>query len=108
MKYCDLNKIIGGTRAAYYAYQNWVKRNGPESLVPGTKYTQNQLFWIAFAQAESSVSGINSLKKQIENDEHAPDEFRINGVVSNTPEFTIDFNCPTGSKMNPKRKCKIW
>lgn len=85
-----------------------MKRNGPESLVPGTKYTQKQLFWISYAQAESGVKGINSLKQQIEKDEHAPAEFRINGVVSNTPEFAIDFNCPMGSKMNPKRKCKIW
>lgn len=98
----------GGTIAAYYAYQNWVERNGPEELVPGIKYNQRQLFWIAYAQAESSVSGKSNLVDQILYDEHATDEFRVNGVVANSPEFATDFGCPVGSAMNPEQKCKIW
>lgn len=98
----------GGTRAAYYAYLNWIKRNGDERLVPGVKYNQKQLFWIAYAQAEGSVSGQDTLTDLIENDEHAPDEFRVNGVVSNLQEFANDFNCPVGTKMNPVKKCRVW
>lgn len=98
----------GGTRAAYYAYLNWVERNGMESLVPGVKYNQKQLFWISYAQAESSVYGKVSLTYIIENYEHAPAEFRINGVVSNSREFANDFNCAEGTKMNPIEKCRVW
>lgn len=100
----------GGTRAAYHAYQNWILRNGPEQLVPGTKYNQNQLFWISYAQAEGGVYGLDSLKGYFTDNEttHAPDEFRVNGVVSNTEEFAKDFNCREGTKMNPTKKCRIW
>ncbi|XP_037049508.1 neprilysin-2-like [Bradysia coprophila] len=98
----------GGTRAAYYAYLNWIQRNGAESLVPGVKYNQKQLFWISYAQAESSVDGQTSFTYLIENDSHAPNEFRVNGVVSNLQEFANDFNCPVGTKMNPLKKCRVW
>ena len=98
----------GGTRAAYYAYLNWIKRNGDEELVPGLKYNQKQLFWIAYAQAESSVYGESLLTYLMKNDEHAPGEFRVNGVVNNLKEFADDFNCPVGTKMNPSKKCRVW
>lgn len=90
------------------AYQYWIERNGPEKLVPGVQYNQNQLFWISFAQAQSSFYNEDILKDRIENGVHAPEEFRVNGVVTNIREFAIDFNCPVGSKMNPTKKCRVW
>ncbi|KAJ6639054.1 Neprilysin-2 [Pseudolycoriella hygida] len=98
----------GGTRAAYHAYLNWLKRNGDERLVPGVKYNQKQLFWISYAQAESSVDGRDHIAYLIENDSHSPNELRVLGVVSNLQEFANDFNCPVGSKMNPEKKCRVW
>lgn len=85
-----------------------MERNGPEELVLGIKYNQNQLFWISYAQSWAGVFGENYLRDQLTDCEHAPAEFRVNGVVSNAQEFAIDFNCPVGTKMNPKKKCKIW
>lgn len=98
----------GGTRAAYYAYIKWSEENPPEQLVPSTTYNQKQLFWISYAQAEAGVYGQHSIDTQLAEDEHSPSEFRVNGVVSNAVEFATDFNCPVGSAMNPKEKCKIW
>lgn len=98
----------GGAIGAYYAYENWVQRNGPEGFLPGLKYTQKQLFWISFAQSGSSISKESFIRDQIITDDHAPDEFRINGVVSNFDQFANDFNCPMGSRMNPTNKCRVW
>lgn len=98
----------GGAKEAYYAYKKWVKRNGEEGLLPGLKYNQQQLFWISFAQSWCSVSQHDYNARLITTDVHSPHEFRVRGVVSNSPEFASDFNCPADAKMNPAKKCSVW
>ena len=48
------------------------------------------------------------MKESLVTDTHSPEEFRIVGPFSNRPEFAKDFNCPVGSKMNPRKKCSVW
>lgn len=79
----------GGVKEAYYAYENWVKRNGPEKRLPNLKYSQQQLFFISYAQMWCSNSRNYIIKNQIITDDHAPMEFRINGAISNMPETTF-------------------
>ena len=45
---------------------------------------------------------------QIEKDSHCPPKYRVIGPLSNLPEFSTEFNCPKGSKMNPIHKCEVW
>lgn len=99
-----------GVKEAYYAYADWVKRNGSEAGLPGLKYNPQQLFWISFAQSRCSVSRDQSREYAIKTGNHAPNEFRIIGTIHNMPEdtFAYDFNCPTGTKMNPLKKCEVW
>ncbi|XP_055299905.1 neprilysin-2-like isoform X2 [Sitodiplosis mosellana] len=98
----------GGTKESYIAYNKWVQRNGPEGTLPGLKYNQKQLFWISFAQSRCTVARDEFTKNKILTGFHAPNEFRIVGVLNNMPEFAYDFNCPEGTKMNPTHKCKVW
>ncbi|KAG4073989.1 hypothetical protein HA402_014194 [Bradysia odoriphaga] len=100
----------GGTKLSYKAYQNWIKCNGPENLLPELKYNQEQLFWISFAQSWCAVYEDYSLKSWILTDSHAPGETRVNGVVSNMPPdtFANDFKCSVGTPMNPEMKCTVW
>lgn len=44
----------------------------------------------------------------IEKDDHSPPKYRVIGSLSNLPEFSNEFNCPLGSKMNPVDKCEVW
>ncbi|KFM68195.1 Membrane metallo-endopeptidase-like 1, partial [Stegodyphus mimosarum] len=37
-----------------------------------------------------------------------PQKFRVNGPMSNLPEFAQDFQCSRGKDMNPISKCEIW
>ena len=39
---------------------------------------------------------------------HSPDEYRINGVVSNMPEFAAAFACKAGQPMVRKDVCRVW
>lgn len=98
----------GGIKEAYLAYHKWVKRNGPEQKLPGLKYTPTQLFWISGAQQWCAVSRANYKKIKITTGVHSPNEFRVTGPLSNTRDFSFDFNCPEGTRMNPVKKCEVW
>ena len=98
----------GGLKESYFAYQNWVKQNGPEPKLSGLKYSQSQLFWITAANMWCTKYKEERLKNIITTDEHSPAEFRVLGSFSNRPEFAKDFNCPLGYNMNPNKKCSVW
>ncbi|XP_059488680.1 neprilysin-2 isoform X2 [Neocloeon triangulifer] len=98
----------GGVKEAYYAYNSWVERNGEEGLLPGLNFTQKQMFWISAANVWCSKYRPETIKLRILTGFHSPGQFRVNGPLSNLPEFARDFNCPLGSKMNPEHKCSVW
>ena len=41
-------------------------------------------------------------------DSHAPNRYRVMGSLQNNFNFSMDFNCPLGSNMNPMHKCHVW
>ncbi|XP_012288606.1 neprilysin-2 isoform X3 [Orussus abietinus] len=98
----------GGIKEAYLAYNEWVRRNGQEPKLPGLSYSPKQLFWISAANTWCSAYRPEALKLRITTGFHSPGEFRVLGPLSNMVEFSKDFNCPAGSKMNPTKKCSIW
>ncbi|XP_033213002.1 neprilysin-2-like isoform X1 [Belonocnema kinseyi] len=98
----------GGIKESYLAYQEWVKRNGPEPKLPGLDYTPSQLFWISAAQTWCSKYRPETLKLRITTGVHSPGEFRVQGPFSNRPEFSKDFKCSVGNTMNPENKCSVW
>uniref|UniRef100_A0A8C8S0I0 Endothelin-converting enzyme 1 n=1 Tax=Pelusios castaneus TaxID=367368 RepID=A0A8C8S0I0_9SAUR len=98
----------GGLKAAYQAYQNWVKKNGNEEALPTLGLSNNQLFFVGFAQVWCSVRTPESSHEGLITDPHSPSRFRVIGTVSNSKEFSQHFHCPPGSPMNPLKKCEVW
>ncbi|XP_033323591.2 M13 family metallopeptidase neprilysin 2 isoform X2 [Megalopta genalis] len=98
----------GGIKEAYLAYKKWVERNHKESRLPGLPYTPEQLFWISAANTWCSKYRPEAMKLRITTGFHSPGKFRVLGPLSNMEEFSEDFNCPVGSKMNPEKKCSVW
>lgn len=66
------------------------------------------MFWIAAANNLCSRRQLNNLKYVITAGNHSPEEYRIINTFSNSREFSKDFHCSNGSKMNPVNKCIIW
>ncbi|MEE6482388.1 hypothetical protein FKM82_013232 [Ascaphus truei] len=98
----------GGLKAAYRAYQNWVKSNGEEQILPTLGLSNNQLFFVGFAQVWCSARTAESSHEGLITDPHSPSRFRVIGSVSNSKDFSRHFQCPLGSPMNPQRKCEVW
>jgi len=99
----------GGIKEAYKAYNSWVVRNGEEPRLPGLqKYTPNQLFWITAGNVWCSKYRDVALEMRIRTGAHSPGPFRVKGPFSNSPDFSRDFKCPSGSVMNPTKKCEVW
>ena len=40
----------GGVKQSYIAYQNWIDRNGEEEPLPGLNLSNEQAFFISYAQ----------------------------------------------------------
>lgn len=99
----------GGLKAAFNAYINSKSEKEADYLpLPGLNLTHRQLFFVSFAQVWCSAMTDEAATLQIEKDPHAPPEYRVIGPLSNLKEFSKEFNCPLGSRMNPKEKCEVW
>jgi endothelin-converting enzyme/putative endopeptidase len=41
-------------------------------------------------------------------DPHSPGKYRVNGVVTNMPDFQQAFHCKAGQPMVREHPCKVW
>uniref|UniRef100_A0AC35TLF2 Neprilysin n=1 Tax=Rhabditophanes sp. KR3021 TaxID=114890 RepID=A0AC35TLF2_9BILA len=100
----------GGLKGAYKSYRNYIKKLGhEEERIPGfEKYTNDQIFFMSYAQTWCGKAKPQSVIRQILGDPHSPMRFRVNGVVVNQPDFAASFKCPIGSPMNPGKRCNVW
>uniref|UniRef100_A0A6P8IC68 Membrane metallo-endopeptidase-like 1 n=1 Tax=Actinia tenebrosa TaxID=6105 RepID=A0A6P8IC68_ACTTE len=97
----------GGLKQALGAYRTWVNINGDEPTLPTTNMTNEQLFFVSFAQnwcASFSSEGIN--EEMTSN--YSPTPIRVNGSLKNFDDFASVFDCAPGKPMNPRSKCGLW
>ncbi|XP_067139372.1 endothelin-converting enzyme 1-like isoform X2 [Centruroides vittatus] len=95
-----------GITVAFRAYEKYLKRHGEEPHLPGLDFTNEQMFFIGYAQLWCEA--IESMKKTYEHDGHSPGKYRVLVPLMNSPEFSKVFNCPMKSYMNPEHKCRLW
>ncbi len=98
---------LGGLTIAYHAYQKSLKGKGKDKI---NGFTNEQRFFLAFAQVWKNNIRDNALIARIKGDPHSPGKYRVNGTLSNMPEFFEAFNIKEGSAMRqPADKiAKIW
>lgn len=106
----------GGMSQSYRAWKHLLDEGGirvyaDNRRLPGmVHYTQEQLFFLAFAQMWASKMRAEEQVRLVRTDPHSPARFRVNGVLSNFPPFAEAFQCKPGAKMvRPKHeRCEIW
>jgi putative endopeptidase len=96
---------LGGTLLAYMA---WKTANKGKVLQPIDGLTPDQRFFVGMAQWACGSERPESLRANAISDPHSPLEYRINGVVSNMPEFQTAFSCQLGQPMVREKACKVW
>ena len=96
---------LGGTILAYMAWKDATKGR---KLEPAGGLTPDQRFFVGMAQWACGDERAENKRVQAITDPHSPLEYRINGVVSNMPEFGAAFACKLGQPMVREKACRVW
>ncbi|TAN15880.1 MAG: M13 family peptidase [Chitinophagaceae bacterium] len=97
----------GGLAIAYAAFQKTPEAH-KDTVIDG--YTPDQRFFLAWAQVWRVKDRPQRLLWRINNDPHSPEEYRVNGPVSNMTAFYQAFNIKPDDKMYrpDSMRVKIW
>ena len=105
-----LGENIADNSGLQIAWKAWQRSLGgkPSPVIAGM--TGEQRFFYGFAQSWSGKVREAALLAQIKSDPHAPDEFRVLGVLRNHPNFYTTFGVKPGDKMYlaPADRVSIW
>jgi len=96
---------LGGTILAYMAWKHATRLQEPQAE---GGFTPDQRFFVGMAQWACGDERPENKRLSAQTNEHAPDEYRINGVVSNMPEFSKAFSCKPGQPMVRQPICRVW
>lgn len=96
---------LGGTLLAYIA---WKKQTAGEPLKDVNGFTPDQRYFIGMAQWACENERPENLRVSAVTNPHSPGFARVNGVVSNMPEFQKAFGCKAGQPMVHTPTCKVW
>ena len=95
----------GGLRVAYAAL---LKVLAGRRVAPVDGLTAEQRFFLGWANVwcQSRTEAVSRLAAQT--DPHSPGKYRVNGTVSNMPEFQKAFHCKADAPMVRKDACRVW
>ena len=97
----------GGTKIAYLAFKKMSAGRPPAPAVGG--FNEEQQFFLSYAQSWCAKRTDEGLRYMVTSDVHPPEEFRVNGVLFNLPEFSRAFSCVDGKDtMAPPQRCSVW
>ncbi len=96
---------IGGLKLMIAALR--AKRQGQRPTGVGGFNDEQQAF-IAFAQVWCTNYRPEAARTQALTNPHSTAQWRVNGPVSDNPEFAAAFQCAAGSPMAPAGRCTVW
>jgi putative endopeptidase len=96
----------GGVKLAFHAYRA-MRKDAPEVVKAGG-FTEDQQFFLGVGQAWCSKLSDEVARLRAQTDPHSPPRFRVNGSLSNLPEFAAAFSCEEGTPMRRQNACTVW
>src|SRR5215468_1124218 len=98
---------LGGVLIALDAYHHSLLGR-PAAVIGG--FTGDQRFFLGFAQSWRKKSTEDAVRQQLVSDPHAPEQFRVNGVVRNVDAWYDAFGVEAGDKLRlaPEARVRIW
>ena len=95
----------GGLRIAYMALLSTFSGKEPP---PIDGLTEKQRFFLGFANVWCQNRTDARARMLVTIDPHSPGEDRVNGTVSNMPEFREAFHCAANAPMVNQNACRVW
>jgi putative endopeptidase len=94
---------LGGLHIAYAAL---LDDSEPET--GGDGFSASQVFFLSYAQTWCENMRPDLRTSRLLTDPHSPGQFRVNGPLSNLPEFSEAFSCPASAAMVRPEACELW
>ena len=95
----------GGLRLAHMALMDVLGGKKPASI---EGLTSEQRFFLGFAQVWCTNMRDEAMRLRAQTDPHSLPQYRVNGTVSNMPEFQSAFSCKIGQPMVRENACRVW
>ena len=95
----------GGVRLAFMALMDDLAGK-PTPKIDG--FTPEQRFFLGWGQIWCDSRQPELERMLVTVDPHSPAKARVNGVVSNMPEFRKAFSCKAGQPMVRDPQCRVW
>jgi putative endopeptidase len=98
---------LGGLVVAYAAFQK-SQQGKPRVVIDG--FTPEQRFFLGYARGWATNMRPELARLIANTDPHPLNKFRVNGPLSNMPQFAAAFQCKAGDTMVrvEKDRCQIW
>jgi endothelin-converting enzyme/putative endopeptidase len=99
---------LGGLKLALASFTRVERQRPSTPTVAG--FSPEQQFFMSFAQAWCANYRPEALRLLAATNPHSPPRYRVNGPLSNLPEFAAAFQCKDGSAMvrPAERRCQVW
>ncbi len=99
---------LGGLVIAYAAFQKSMEGKPRPANIDG--FTPEQRFFLGYARGWTTNMRPELARMLAMGDPHPLPKFRVNGPLSNMPQFAAAFQCKEGDRMvrPEKDRCAIW
>lgn len=98
----------GGVRLAYMALMDRLAAGAGDAQGKIGGFSPEQRLFLGYGQIWCMRRTPESARMRAVVDPHSPGSYRVNGVLSNMPEFQKAFGCKVGQPMVRVKQCRVW